>query len=59
MPSTGYIKSYDLFKYRNGVITINDLLRDLTNEKEAKQTQRLHELEKLEDLYELKATLNQ
>lgn len=46
-------------KYRNGVITINDLLRDLTNEKEAKQTQRLHELEKLEDLYELKATLNQ
>ncbi len=46
-------------KYQNGIITITDLLRDITNENNAIQIQAQHEVEMLKNLYDLKATLNQ
>lgn len=46
-------------KYKNGVITVTDLLRDITNENQAIQTQTIHELELLKNIYDLKVTLNQ
>lgn len=46
-------------KYRNGVITLNDLLRDMTNENNAMVSSTLHELEMLKNIYDLKAVLNQ
>lgn len=46
-------------KYQNGIITITDLLRDITNENRAIQTQTLHDLELLKNIYDLKVTLNQ
>lgn len=46
-------------KYRNGIITVTDLLHDITYENNAIQAQTLHELELLKNIYELKATLNQ
>ena len=46
-------------KYRNGVITLNDLLRDMTEENRAVISSSLHELELLKNIYDLKVVLNQ
>ena len=46
-------------KYRNGVITLNDLLRDITEENSAVVSGSLHELEMLKNIYDLKVVLNQ
>ena len=46
-------------KYRNGVITLNDLLRDITEENRAVISGSLHELELLKNIYDLKVVLNQ
>jgi outer membrane protein TolC len=45
-------------KYANGTITVNDLLRDITAESRALLTKSLHELEWLENIYELENTVN-
>ena len=45
-------------KYANGTITVNDLLRDITAESQARLNQSLHELEWLKNIYELKYTVN-
>ena len=46
-------------KYRNGVITVNDLLRDIVNENNAVLGRSKHELEMLKNIYDLKMELNQ
>lgn len=46
-------------KYRNGIITVNDLLRDIMNENKAKVERSRHELELLKNIYDLKVVLNQ
>ena len=46
-------------KYRNGVITVNELLRDIMNENKAKTGRSRHELELLKNIYDLKIMLNQ
>lgn len=46
-------------KYRNGIITVNDLLRDIMNENKAKVERSRHELELLRNIYDLKVMLNQ
>ena len=46
-------------KYRNGVITVNELLRDIINENRAKTGRSRHELELLKNIYDLKIMLNQ
>ena len=46
-------------KYRNGIITVNDLLRDMMNENNAKVERSRHELELLRNIYDLKVMLNQ
>ncbi len=46
-------------KFRNGVITSNDLLRDITNENQASITKDLHEFELLKNIYEMEITFNQ
>lgn len=46
-------------KYLNGIITITDLLQDITNENKAIMMQNLHELELLKNIYDLKIALNQ
>ncbi len=46
-------------KFRNGVITSSDLLRDITNENNAVISRESHELELLRDIYDMKITLNQ
>ena len=46
-------------KYRNGIITVNDLLRDMMNENNAKVERSRHELELLKNIYDLKVMLNQ
>ena len=45
-------------KYVNGTITVNDLLRDITTESQARLNKSLHELEWLKSIYELKYTVN-
>lgn len=45
-------------KYRNGVITVNDLLSDMTDETNAIVTRSRHELELLKNIYDLKILLN-
>lgn len=46
-------------KYRNGVITVNDLIRDIMNENNAVIERSRHELELLKNIYDLKIVLNQ
>ena len=46
-------------QYRNGVITVSELLRDITEENTAVQTGNIHYLDMLRNLYDLKVTLNQ
>jgi outer membrane protein TolC len=45
-------------QYANGTITVNDLLRDITAENQALLHKSLHELEWLQNIYELKYTRN-
>ena len=46
-------------KYRNGVITINELLQDITEENNAVQQESIHSLDMLRNIYDLKITLGQ
>lgn len=46
-------------KYRNGVITVNELLRDIMSENSAVIERSRHELELLKNIYDLKVLLNQ
>ena len=46
-------------KYRNGVITVNDLLRDIMSENKAMNDRALHKLELLKNIYDMKVLLNQ
>lgn len=46
-------------RYRNGIITATDLLRDITNENNAILTRSTHELDLLRNIYDFKITLNQ
>ncbi|MCD8209070.1 MAG: TolC family protein [Bacteroidales bacterium] len=46
-------------KFRNGVITSSDLLRDITNENNAVISKDLHEFELLKNIYEMGITFNQ
>lgn len=46
-------------QYRNGVITVNELLRDIMNENRAKTGRSRHELELLKNIYDMKIMLNQ
>lgn len=46
-------------KYKNGVVTISNLLDDITNERRAVQMSSLHNLELLKNIYDLKIMLNQ
>ncbi len=45
-------------KWQNGVITMSDLLKDITNESNARLEKSMHELEWLKKLYELKTITN-
>ena len=45
-------------KYANGTITINELLREITAENQASLAKALHELEWLQNIYELKSIMN-
>jgi outer membrane protein TolC len=46
-------------KFRNGTITVSDLLRDITAENQALLHKSLHELEWLKNICELKHTVNE
>ena len=46
-------------RYRNGVITVNELLRDIMSENRAIIERSRHELELLKNIYDLKVLLNQ
>ncbi|MCK9155934.1 MAG: TolC family protein [Paludibacteraceae bacterium] len=45
-------------QYKNGVITINELLRNINNENDALLTRQMHDLELLNNMYNLKTTMN-
>ncbi len=45
-------------KWQNGVITMSDLLKDITNESNARLEKSMHELEWLKNIYELKTITN-
>jgi outer membrane protein TolC len=45
-------------KYANGIITVNDLLRDIIAESQSMQSKALHEIEWLKNIYDLGYTLN-
>lgn len=45
-------------KLRNGTITVNELLKDISSETSAEIDKSLHELEYLKNIYELKNTTN-
>lgn len=45
-------------KLQNGIIDINDLLREITAESSAKITKTTHEIELLKNIYDLKNTIN-
>ena len=45
-------------KLKNGVVDINDLLREITAESLAKMTKKTHEIELLKKIYDLKNTIN-
>ena len=46
-------------KYRNGVITVNELLRDIISENDAVTERSRHHLELLKNIYDLKILYNQ
>ena len=45
-------------KLQNGVVDVNDLLREITAEGIAKMTKTVHEIELLKSIYDLKTTVN-
>ena len=45
-------------KWRNGTLTVTDLLREITNENLARRTKALHEVQLLMNIWQLKYTLN-
>ena len=45
-------------KLQNGVVDVNDLLREITAENVAKATKMVHEIELLKNIYDLKNTTN-
>lgn len=46
-------------KVENGILTVTDLLREITNENLARQTKALHEIQLLMNIEQLRFTLNQ
>ena len=46
-------------KLSHGIIDANDLVKEITNENAAKVQQRVHEVEMLKEIYDLKYTTNQ
>lgn len=46
-------------KLSNGIINVNDLLRDITSENNAKVAKATHEIELLNRIYQLKNTINE
>ena len=46
-------------KLSHGIIDVNDLVKEITNENAAKVQQRVHEVEMLKEIYDLKYTTNQ
>jgi hypothetical protein len=46
-------------KLSNGIINVNDLLRDITTENNAKVAKATHEIELLNRIYQLKNTINE
>lgn len=53
-----FVRQTSESKFRNGTITVNDLLKDISNESKAILDKSLHELEYLESLYEKKNIIN-
>lgn len=45
-------------KFQNGIIYVSDLLREITNENDARIAKSLHEIELLKNIYDLKNTIN-
>ena len=45
-------------KLSHGIIDVNDLVKEITNENAAKVQQRVHEIEMLKEIYDLKYTTN-
>ena len=45
-------------KVANGVLTVTEMLREITAESNAKQTKAIHEIQLLMNLWKLKYTLN-
>ena len=45
-------------KLSHGIIDVNDLVKEITNENAAKVQQRVHEVEMLKEIYDLKYTTN-
>ena len=45
-------------KLSHGIIDVNDLVKEITNENAAKVQQRVHEVEMLKEIYDLRYTLN-
>lgn len=52
------IKTATEAKVQNGAANVNDLIRDVNAENQARQTKSLHEIQLLTDLYQLKNTIN-
>lgn len=46
-------------KLKNGVIDVNDLLKDITTESQAKVAKAAHEIELLKNIYDLKNSVNE
>ncbi|MCD8317525.1 MAG: TolC family protein [Paraprevotella sp.] len=45
-------------KVNNGTLTVTEMLREVTSEDQAKQTKALHEIQRLQALYNIKYTMN-
>lgn len=45
-------------KVANGTLTVTEMLREVTAEDQAKQTKALHEIQRLQALYDIKHTIN-
>ena len=45
-------------KVANGTLTVTEMLREVTAEDQAKQTKALHEIQRLQALYDIKYTMN-
>ena len=45
-------------KVANGTLTVTEMLREVTAEDQAKQAKALHEIQRLQALYDIKYTMN-